>query len=99
MKWKIKASTKIKKHIDSLPENVRLMTQTLFRNMEIIGPTQPSWPNYSKLKGLKGIKKSDDVRHCHLQGGRPTYVACWKVHEKEMMIEVTYVGTHEKAPY
>ena len=45
-------------------------------------------------------KKGTDKRHCHLQKGRPTYVCCWEViNKKRKIIEVYYVGTHEKAPY
>jgi hypothetical protein len=41
-----------------------------------------------------------DKRHCHLIKGRPTYVACWEVKDpKNKILEVYYVGTHEKAPY
>jgi mRNA-degrading endonuclease YafQ of YafQ-DinJ toxin-antitoxin module len=58
-----------------------------------------NWPNYGKFKGLKGQKKKDDWRHCHLQKGNPTYVCCWKVVEASKTIEVYYVGTHENAPY
>lgn len=32
--------------------------------------------------------------------GHPTYVAIWEIMDKEIrLIEVTYAGTHEKAPY
>ena len=35
-----------------------------------------------------------------LYEGRPTYVAVWEVIDKEIqLVEVSYVGTHEKAPY
>lgn len=33
-------------------------------------PIQVSWANYSQLKGKK------DHHHCHVEKGRPTYVAC-----------------------
>jgi hypothetical protein len=50
------------------------------------------WPNYSKLAGGR--------HHCHLKKGKPTYVAVWEVLDKDIkLIEVQYVGTHEKAPY
>ncbi|MBS0616155.1 MAG: cytotoxic translational repressor of toxin-antitoxin stability system [Verrucomicrobia bacterium] len=56
------------------------------------GPIRKNWPNYGKL--------SENMHHCHLKKGRPTYVACWVVvSEKEKKIEVFYVGTHEGAPY
>jgi hypothetical protein len=32
--------------------------------------------------------------------GRPTYVAVWEAQDKKIkLVEVLYVGTHEKAPY
>ena len=58
-----------------------------------------NWPNDKKFKGLKGQRKNDDWRHCHLQKGNPTYVCCWKVFEDAQIIEVYYLGPHENAPY
>ncbi len=56
------------------------------------GPYLTSWPNYSPL--------GKNQFHCHLRKGRPTYVACWRIiNKQEKQIEVYYVGTHEKAPY
>jgi hypothetical protein len=50
--------------------------------------------NLGKLKG-----KSKTLWHCHLVKGNPTYACCWElVEKKEKIIEVYYVGTHEKAP-
>lgn len=52
--------------------------------------------NYSKLRGT-GRK---EIHHCHLNRGRPTYVAVWEVLDKAVrLVEVSYVGTHENAPY
>jgi hypothetical protein len=99
MMWDIVPTRKTEKLIEELPQKVKATAQLLFREMALCGPDCITWPNYSKLKGLKGKKKSDDIRHCHLQKGRPTYVVCWQVYEQAMKIEVTYVGTHEKAPY
>lgn len=51
-----------------------------------------NWSNYGPLK--------KDEFHCHLRKGKPTYVACWRVLDKQVKImEVYYVGTHEDAPY
>jgi hypothetical protein len=36
------------------------------------------WSNYGKLKGNK-----EDLRHCHLIKGNPTYVCCWEVIDKK----------------
>ena len=60
--------------------------------MEESGPIRGNWPNFSKLE------KSD--YHCHLKKGKPTYVACWRMINKQIkLLEIYYVGTHEKAPY
>lgn len=71
-----------------------LQLRLLCVDLENRGPAV-DWPNYGKLHGKKG-----DKRHCHLQKGKPTYVCCWEVKDKKRKImEVYYVGTHEKAPY
>lgn len=67
----------------------------LIKDLTIKGPTV-DWPNYGKLHG----KKNEDKRHCHLKKGKPTFVCCWEVLDKNIrIIEVYYVGTHENAPY
>jgi hypothetical protein len=92
MSWKVTIKKNVTKKIQKLPENVRKSLTLLMRDMEIDGPVRGNWPNYGKLL--------DDIHHCHLKKGRPTYVAVWIVTGKELrLIEVTYVGTHEKAPY
>lgn len=56
------------------------------------GPVRGNWPNYGKL--------GDGRHHCHLKKGKPTYVVMWEERDREIrLIEVTYAGTHEKAPY
>lgn len=96
MSWKIKIPTKVGKQIIKLPRAAQAATLLLIRDLEKNGPaTGGRWKNYGKLKGMPG-----DKRHCHLSKGRPTYVCCWEVIDKELKItEVYYVGTHEKAPY
>lgn len=75
--------------------NALLKFRLLFEELTHRGPALHEWPSYGKLKGRK-----DDERHCHLQKGKPTYVCCWRVKDKKLkIIEVYYVGTHEKAPY
>jgi len=64
----------------------------LLAELKLSGPVQANWPNFGKLR--------EDCYHCHLQRGRPTYVSVWRVlSKKEKVIEVTYVGSHEKAHY
>ena len=59
-----------------------------------ISPERHNWPNYGKIAGKKNIY------HCHLNKGKPRYVAIWKVTDKNIkLMEVRYVGTHENADY
>jgi hypothetical protein len=62
----------------------------LLSDIEAGGPVRGNWPNYSRL----GPRR----HHCHLKKGRPTYVAVWE-EIGTRLVEVTYAGTQEKAPY
>ena len=47
---------------------------------------------------LRKNYREKNCYHCHLQKGRPTYVAVWKVSDKlQKIIEVVCVETLEKA--
>lgn len=92
MNWTVTLSRKAKKNIPVLPKRVRSTLAYLIKDIELTGPVKGSWPNYSKLGKAR--------HHCHLKKGNPTYVAVWEVKDKEIrLVEVMYVGTHEKAPY
>jgi len=92
MAWTVKLSGKAEKSIKRLPLAVQKALVLLLRDMEDGGPVRGNWPNYSKL----GLGR----HHCHLKKGRPTYVAVWEERAGQVrLIEVTYAGTHEKAPY
>lgn len=94
--WVVRATKTVDKQAEKLSEKVKLQLRFLFMELATKGPSVSDWPNYGKLHG----KKSRDKRHCHLQKGKPTYVCCWEViSKKRKIIEVYYVGTHEKAPY
>lgn len=96
VQWTIKTTKTLDKQAAKLRKKILFILMLLFEDLASKGPALPDWPNYSKLHG----KKDEDNRHCHLQKGRPTYVCCWKVVDKKRkIIEVYYVGTHEKAPY
>lgn len=80
------------KQYRELPETIKEIAIFLVKEIELLGPVRGNWRNYSKL--------GTDGHHCHLKYGRPTYVACWQILNKdEKIVEVYYVGTHEKAPY
>lgn len=99
--WSVKYSGQAKKILkkgnNTLSCDAKDALNTLHLDLEEDGPTQNSWPNYSKLRGQR---KGVDKRHCHLLKRRPTYVVCWEVKDLvNKVLEVYYVGTHEKAPY
>ncbi len=96
MKWDVQFSNKAAKQVIQLEERAVLVLQLLIADLIRKGPAPGKhWHNYGKLFG----KKQEDKRHCHLIKGNPTYVCCWVVDKAKALIEVYYVGTHEKAPY
>jgi mRNA-degrading endonuclease RelE of RelBE toxin-antitoxin system len=96
MDWNIRFTPNAGKLVKKLEERIQLALRALVNDLETKGPAPGKhWPNYGKLNG----KKQEDKRHCHLIKGKPTYVCCWEVYKVENIIEVYYVGTHEKAPY
>jgi mRNA-degrading endonuclease RelE of RelBE toxin-antitoxin system len=94
MTWEVKFTSRAEKQARNLPPDVREILFALVLEITKLGPTRTVWSNYSKIKGKK------DCYHCHLKKGKPTYVAIWKVSDKNnKLVEVRYVGTHEKADY
>lgn len=94
MGWIVEVTAKADKQIRKLPESIRAVYLALAKELEEYGPYRSNWSHYGKLRDEK------HSYHCHLVGGRPTYVVCWEVKDKTLRIlEVYYVGTHENAPY
>ena len=94
MGWSVKFTGRAKKQKEKLPERFQDTLEFLVADIETHGPVVPAWPNYGKLKG------KPDYHHCHLNKGKPRYVAVWKVTNNAIqLVEVRYVGTHEKADY
>jgi len=92
MAWAIRLTSDVRKRLKRLPKSIDEIFQYLLAEMRLSGPVKPDWPSYGKLR--------ENCYHCHLQRGRPTYVAVWRVLSKrDKVIEVTYVGSHEKAHY
>ena len=82
----------MEKSLGKLPRPALQSLSALIRQIEESGPVRGDWPNYSKL----GSKR----HHCHIKKGKPVYVAVWEELASGIrIIEVTYAGTHEKAPY
>ncbi|OAI49255.1 hypothetical protein AYO45_03085 [Gammaproteobacteria bacterium SCGC AG-212-F23] len=94
--WDIRVTKTVIKQSEKLNANISLALRFLLEELACKGPIIYTWPNFGKLHGTKNI----DKYHCHLKKGRPTYVCCWEtIDKKKRIIEVYYVGTHEKAPY
>jgi len=92
MDWTVELTSKAKKQAEKLPKRIVAALIQLMMDIRISGPIRGDWPNYSKL--------SEERHHCHLKKGHPTYVAVWREESNQIkLVEVIYVGTHEKAPY
>ena len=92
MSWQVVYNRKKfrKRH---LPAVVAAAMELLVAEIEQFGPVRGNWPNYSKLPNCR--------HHCQIKKGKPTYVAVWEDigQKKVKLVEIIYVGTHEKAPY
>ncbi len=92
MEWNVYAGRRVHKQVDALPKRVKDSLLALMVDIQFHGPVRGNWPNYGKLTGGR--------HHCHIRKGRPTYVAVWEERDKTVkLVEITYAGTHEKAPY
>jgi mRNA-degrading endonuclease RelE of RelBE toxin-antitoxin system len=92
MIWTVTFSKSAAKQTEKLPASVQLTLKLLILEIAASGPVRGNWQNYGKL--------SSGQHHCHLKKGQPTYVVVWQVTDKVIkLVEVRYVGTHEKAPY
>ncbi len=90
-KWTVTLTVKCVKQRSDLPRPVKDALNTLIKDIENHGPVRGNWSNYAFL--------GKNRHHCHLKKGRPTYVAVWEVQGKTArLVEITYAGTHEKAP-
>ena len=87
-KYRVLTRKKIAGNLDQLPENIKKLLFLLIADLQADGPVQKRWKNFSAL--------GNDRFHCHLTYH---YVACWKCRKNEIIIEVYYVGSREKAPY
>ena len=95
MAWRVELTSKAAKQAAKLPDKIQKSLDTLRKLITLDGPVQPSMPHFGKLKNQRW-----EIYHCHLNKGRPTYVAVWQVKDCiAVLVEVTYVGTHENAPY
>ncbi len=88
MKYEIRIGRKVERGLRKLPSEVQKLLYLLIEDLKADGPVQKTWRNFSPL--------GQDRYHCHLNY---RYVACWTCRKNEIVIEVYYVGSREKAPY
>jgi hypothetical protein len=95
--WIVNLSKEAGKRYEKLKRNgsrpsINDVIDLLVLDLQENGPQLPNWPHFGSL--------SKEHFHCHLRRGKSTFVACWRVADKQnKRIEVYYVGTHEGAPY
>ena len=88
MKYEVRIKKKALRNLKKMPINVQKLLFLLIEDLKSDGPIQTGWHNYSPL--------GNEKYHCHLNY---RYVACWTFRTGEIVIEVYYVGSREKAPY
>lgn len=86
--WRVFFRKKVEKRVPSMPRSEQVLFANLVEDLRRKGPIRSEWRNFSKL--------GSGEYHCHLSY---SWVACWRVTEEEMEIEVYYAGSREKAPY
>ncbi len=87
--WTVSFTSKAAKQARKLPKRELDIFQALLRDLQLSGPVQPNWPNYSKL--------GKNRYHCHLNY---KWVVCWTIEDNELrLIDIYYVGSRENAPY
>ena len=85
-KWTVEFSREAEKQYNKLKRSgskpaITDVINLLIIEIRIEGPYRNNWANYRPLK--------EGEFHCHLKKGKPTYVACWKIIDKEnQLIEV-----------
>ena len=87
-KYKVVWKNKIRKQISKCPVKVQRKFFQLVRDIERKGAIQKEWSNFSAL--------GKDFYHCHLDY---SWAAVWYWEKNTIVVEVTYVGSRERAPY
>ena len=90
MKYRVAWKRKIDKDLKKLPPEVQKLFKMLVNDIKEKGAIQKGWRNFSDL--------GENKYHCHLNY---SYVACWYYDKNtdSYLVEVTYVGSRENAPY
>ncbi len=92
--WQVGFHRKARKQCEKLPVAILASLDILVAELKADGPERTNWYHYGK------IVNKDDMHHCHLNKGKPRYIAVWKVLDRTVQVmEIKYVGTHENADY
>jgi mRNA-degrading endonuclease RelE of RelBE toxin-antitoxin system len=97
--WRVELAPKARRSVKRLSVTCRQALAQLVLDLVAEGPVRSEWAHYGQLKHQKGQKPTEKRYHCHIQSGRQTVVACWRVNGNEIKIEVYFVGSHGDAPY
>lgn len=93
--WTVIFSRKAEKQKTKLPPAIADTLYLLRKDLEARGPVVFGWTHYGKIVGSRS-----GHHHCHLNKGHPTYVVVWQILDNVIrVLEVQYVGTHEKVDY
>ncbi len=94
--WTVEITGRARKQKDSLPPAIASALLALFRDLRSNGPNRFNWPHFGRLRRKKG----EEYYHCHLNQGKPRYVAVWRIADRTIrLMEIRYVCTHEGANY
>lgn len=88
MQYKVIWKRKLEKQILQMPQSEQKKFALLVNDLRKAGPIQRNWKNFSDLGKNK--------YHCHLSYH---WVVCWYCEKNSIILEVTYAGSREKAPY
>ena len=78
--WQVSFKRTVEKRLAKLPKHVVFAARALACEIETSGPLRYNWKNFGKIEGM------ENCYHCHLKKGKPTYVACWEVKNKQIKI-------------
>ena len=86
--YKVTISNRVKKRVKKMPIYEQDAFTLLVEEIKKKGPIRTNWSNFSDLGKNK--------YHCHLSYH---WVACWYWEKGTYVVEITYAGSREDAPY
>ena len=76
----------------SLEQKVHHRLNVLFRQLESHGTNRTEFSHFT-------YDRQNDLYHCHVNDGKPTYVVSWEIDEEKRIINIVQVGKHENFPF